>query len=684
MKVLKTSAMLLFVVLACAWAAPALATSVVSVPSSLFVPPGGDAVVPISVSPADGVISLDATITYDSAVITPTLVTKTAYTSGFELLYNVPSAGTLQISMYSAGPLSGSGEVAWVTFHAVGGNGSFSAVTLTQHDLNENNIPSTASNGTLSVATAASTISTPDDSQGTQTFSVHVPIYATPADGIIALDTDVRWNPNIISATSVVAGDLPGDWEVNGNIGTPGRAQISAFGVTPLSGNRRIADIVVTVVGSFGQQTAIDIRQGDANEGTITTALDDGLFTVVCDDGNDCTDDTNNGASCVYTNRTAGSACGNPSSSSCDNPDICDGAGTCQVNHVANGTACGATPAVCENQDTCFNGLCQDNGYKPAGTACNSPADTDCDNPDTCNGLGSCQSNNEPSGFPCTPDADTCTADQCNGSGTCTHPTLPNGAACDDLNPCTQTDTCSGGTCVGSNPVIVAELNASVHVTQSGAVTTISWSDAPGAYDIYRGTRVGVWSYNQACLDGPTQNMFTLDAFMPSPGMTFYYLVSRRTQCGESVLGHAYPSNAVIPNNHPCSYPDFDNDGVQDKFDNCPTTPNANQSDVDGDAVGDVCDNCPSVPNPGQQDNDHDGTGNACDPTPLSQGGGPGVQAPPGEDMVGGSAVAESVDPHAPPQVPELFRAASCSGAGIPSSSRQGAPRVAYTLAGGA
>jgi len=220
-------------------------------------------------------------------------------------------------------------------------------------------------------------------------------------------------------------------------------------------------------------------------------------------------------------------------------------------------------------------------------------------------------------------------------------------------------------------------------------VTTISWSDAPGAYDIYRGTRGGVWSYNQVCFDGPTQNNFTLDAFVPTAGTTFYYLVSRRTQCGESVLGHAYPSNAVIPNAHPCSYPDFDNDGVQDKFDNCPTTPNANQSDVDGDAVGDVCDNCPTVPNPGQQDNDHDGTGNACDPTPLSQGG-PVMQVP---GTVGSGAAGpaltdglESLEPNAR-HVARVFLgpalvAEACGEA--PASALKPSASAPYTLAGGA
>ena len=35
---------------------------------------------------------------------------------------------------------------------------------------------------------------------------------------------------------------------------------------------------------------------------------------------------------------------------------------------------------------------------------------------------------------------------------------------------------------------------------------------------------------------------------------------------------------------------DLDDDGVRDSIDNCPSTPNADQSDSNGNNVGDVCD----------------------------------------------------------------------------------------------
>gem|GEM_PF-475544 len=58
---------------------------------------------------------------------------------------------------------------------------------------------------------------------------------------------------------------------------------------------------------------------------------------------------------------------------------------------------------------------------------------------------------------------------------------------------------------------------------------------------------------------------------------------------------------------------DYDDDGVEDPFDNCPRVANPTQGDGDGDAVGDACDACPSTANVDQLDLDGDGIGDACD-----------------------------------------------------------------------
>ncbi len=58
---------------------------------------------------------------------------------------------------------------------------------------------------------------------------------------------------------------------------------------------------------------------------------------------------------------------------------------------------------------------------------------------------------------------------------------------------------------------------------------------------------------------------------------------------------------------------DYDDDGVEDNYDNCPRTANVDQADGDGDGIGDACDNCLDVANPDQSDIDGDGKGDECD-----------------------------------------------------------------------
>ncbi len=58
---------------------------------------------------------------------------------------------------------------------------------------------------------------------------------------------------------------------------------------------------------------------------------------------------------------------------------------------------------------------------------------------------------------------------------------------------------------------------------------------------------------------------------------------------------------------------DYDEDGIEDDYDNCPFVANRDQADAEGDGVGDACDNCANAANADQSDLDGDKLGDECD-----------------------------------------------------------------------
>ncbi|MBU0717300.1 MAG: hypothetical protein KJ749_03550 [Planctomycetes bacterium] len=171
------------------------------------------------------------------------------------------------------------------------------------------------------------------------------------------------------------------------------------------------------------------------------------------EDGNDCTDDVCNPEDGTVTHPpfAAGTSCGDPSNTQCDNPDTCDGAGVCEPNVAPLGTPCGnPTDTECDGADTCDGaGTCADN-IQPVGEPCGDPTDNDCTDPDTCDGAGNCLDHDEPFGTPCD-DGLFCNVDEFCTAGAC-----GGGEArdCGDGLSCT-TDTCDedADVCVnGLNP----------------------------------------------------------------------------------------------------------------------------------------------------------------------------------------------------------------------------------------
>ena len=181
----------------------------------------------------------------------------------------------------------------------------------------------------------------------------------------------------------------------------------------------------------------------------------------------------------------SGTACGDPSDTACDNPDSCDGNNTCLDNLEPSTVECRATTGTCDAAETCDGaGNCPADGVKAAGTPCPSDGNVctldecdgastlcqhpagnagttcraaagDCDVAETCNGTSiTCPADAfKAAGATCgSPTNTDCTdPDTCNGAGVCLANNAANGTACEDGNACTTGETCTNGACAGGS-----------------------------------------------------------------------------------------------------------------------------------------------------------------------------------------------------------------------------------------
>jgi hypothetical protein len=121
----------------------------------------------------------------------------------------------------------------------------------------------------------------------------------------------------------------------------------------------------------------------------------------------------------------AGGPCGDGNDTECTNPDECDGGGNCLELHEADGSLCGDPGTECIVQDTCTDGACTDQGFVAPGILCGDASDTECSDPDSCDGVGTCAPNDVAAGTAAPVDCnddDLCTNDECNGVGGCQNP----------------------------------------------------------------------------------------------------------------------------------------------------------------------------------------------------------------------------------------------------------------------
>jgi hypothetical protein len=103
----------------------------------------------------------DIALSYDTAVVSATVVVKGALATGWSMASNLTTPGVVRVAMAGATPIATSGELLLFVFDGVGSAGSDTDLTLTRGDLNEGGITTTLEHGCLSIQFPTYTASQP-------------------------------------------------------------------------------------------------------------------------------------------------------------------------------------------------------------------------------------------------------------------------------------------------------------------------------------------------------------------------------------------------------------------------------------------------------------------------------------------------------------------------------------------
>jgi hypothetical protein len=287
------------------------------------------------------------------------------------------------------------------------------------------------------------------------------------------------------------------------------------------------------------------------------------------------------------------------------------------------GDACDGCP-LDPDDDFDNDGICGDVDNCPA-TANPGQADTDSD------GIGdACEAPNDADGDGVPDDADNCPLDP--------NPVqrdADNDGAGDACDPDDDGDGVGDSTdCAPLSPSVTdvpGSVGATLVLGRTLGDTELTWVRGTQGHlsHVYRGMLVAgeTWHGVLDCIDFANPGTTSIQADVPGPDATFYYLIGAANTCGNSPLGQGSQGTSRSPSSAcPLGSQDTDGDGVVDAEDSCPTAANPDLSDVDWDFVGDICDNCPTVANADQADADEDGRGDVCED--LVDQDGDGIEDP--------------------------------------------------------
>ena len=119
---------------------------------------GPSVVIPVTINPADGVLSADVVVTYTSSILKATGVRTTSATNGFSLNSDLNTSGEVRFSLTGSIPLSGNEAVlVEILFDVLGSSGNISPLTIKSASLNGGKLQTVIRNGSFAVNFACGT-----------------------------------------------------------------------------------------------------------------------------------------------------------------------------------------------------------------------------------------------------------------------------------------------------------------------------------------------------------------------------------------------------------------------------------------------------------------------------------------------------------------------------------------------
>ena len=227
--------------------------------------------IPINVSNAKDVGSIDISLQYDPCVLSLKTVEKGNLTQNSTMQYNTAEDGKVLIGLIDENGLNGNGSLAILSFDVLGYPGSTSALDLeaTANNVTDfSAIPLKISDGvfTISGMENVTAIVSVENISGEYGAKVKVPINMSSVAKVGSLDIMFRYNPNILGFENIGKGDLTGNSSMEANTETAGTVKIALADPTGFFGNGSIAIMEFMVWGQPGDTSPLTLDFVEVHE----------------------------------------------------------------------------------------------------------------------------------------------------------------------------------------------------------------------------------------------------------------------------------------------------------------------------------------------------------------------------------------------------------------------------------